>query len=73
MKRLSSPHFGTQNPPMKATVQGVSRLILKTSFKATEVTEDTEMERLSNGLALHPKGERTLISNPLVSLCELCG
>ena len=56
-------------------------LIQKTSFKATEVTEvtevtedteDTEMEQLSNGLTLPPKGERTLISNPLVFLCELC-
>jgi hypothetical protein len=38
---------------------------LKTVIQATEITEDTEMKRVSHVFPAHPIGETNIYGNPL--------
>jgi 7,8-dihydro-6-hydroxymethylpterin-pyrophosphokinase len=48
---------------------------LKKAIQATEITEDTEMKRVSPIFSVPPMGEANAYGNPffLCELCVLCG
>jgi hypothetical protein len=51
-------------------------ITLKTAIQATEITEDTEMKRVSHVFPAHLMGEANIYGNPLFLLCALrvlCG
>jgi hypothetical protein len=60
------------SPLLQNAIPAKTLMNLKTAVQATEITEDTEMKRVSHAFPGHLMGEANIYGNPLLLLCALC-